>query len=139
MATKSKPFSLLMTHTIVRSGAIQPGYNQSWGTQTAGTQTWGYPDGGVPRPGKLGLVADPVIKVIARLEFEDGLRTGVLLRDCWSPWGGRTYPRINYKPLWGCRLVLGWVWLSEAPHFRPNSNILGSAHWWYYITAVMWC
>ena len=27
----------------------------------------------------LGLVADPVIKAIARLKFEDGLRTGVLL------------------------------------------------------------
>ena len=26
---------------------------------------------------KLGLVADPVIKANARLEFEDGLRTGV--------------------------------------------------------------
>ena len=26
----------------------------------------------------LGLVAGPVIKAIARLEFEDGLRTGVL-------------------------------------------------------------
>ena len=27
---------------------------------------------------QLGLVADPVIEAIARLEFEDGLRTGVL-------------------------------------------------------------
>ena len=27
---------------------------------------------------ELGLVADPVIEAIARLEFEDGLRTGVL-------------------------------------------------------------
>ena len=27
---------------------------------------------------KLGLVADPVIEAIATLEFEDGLRTGVL-------------------------------------------------------------
>ena len=26
---------------------------------------------------ELGLVADPVIEAIARLEFEDGLRTGV--------------------------------------------------------------
>ena len=31
----------------------------------------------------LGLVADPVIEAIARLEFEDGLRTGVLLGGCW--------------------------------------------------------
>ena len=61
---------------------------------------------------KLGLIADPVIEAIARLEFEDGLRTGVLLGGCWCPWGGRTYPRINTKPPWGRGLVLGWVWLS---------------------------
>ena len=40
---------------------------------------------GIAVPKKLGLVADPVIKAIARLEFEDGLRTGVLLGDCWGP------------------------------------------------------
>ena len=34
---------------------------------------------------KLGLVADPVIETIERLEFEDGLRTEVLLGDCWDP------------------------------------------------------
>ena len=34
---------------------------------------------------KLGLAADPVIKAIARLEFEDGLRTGVLPGGCWDP------------------------------------------------------
>ena len=34
----------------------------------------------------------------------------------WAP------PRVNFKPPWGCGLVLGWVWLSEGPHFRPNSN-----------------
>ena len=32
---------------------------------------------------KLGLVADPVIEAIARLEFENGLRTGVLPGGCW--------------------------------------------------------
>ena len=32
----------------------------------------------------LGLVADPVIEAIARLEFEDGMRTGVLLGGCWG-------------------------------------------------------
>ena len=31
---------------------------------------------------KLGLVADPVIEAIARLEFEDGLRTVVLPGGC---------------------------------------------------------
>ena len=79
----------------------------------------------------LRSVAGLVIQATGRTEFEDGLRTGVLLGDCWCPWGGRTYPRINFKPLWGCGLVLGWVWLSEGPHFRPNSNLLGSAHRWY--------
>ena len=63
-------------------------------------------------PFKLGLVADPEIEAIARLEFENGLRMGVLLGGCWCPWGSRTYPRINTKPPWGCGLVLGWVWLS---------------------------
>ena len=34
---------------------------------------------------ELGLVADPVIEAIARLEFEDGLRMGVLPEGCWGP------------------------------------------------------
>ena len=34
---------------------------------------------------KLGLVADPVMEVIARLEFQDVLRTGVLLGGCLDP------------------------------------------------------
>ena len=63
-------------------------------------------------------VAGSVIQASGTVEFEDGLRTGVLLGGCWCPWGGRTYPRINFKPLWGCGLVLGWVWLSEGPHFQ---------------------
>ena len=33
---------------------------------------------------KLGLVADPVIEAIARLEFEDSLRMGVLFGGCWG-------------------------------------------------------
>ena len=69
-----------------------------------------------------------VIQATGRVEFEDGLRTGVLLEDCWCPCSGRTYPRINFKPLWGCGLVLGWVWLSEGHHFRPTSNHLGTAN-----------
>ena len=39
---------------------------------------------------QLGLGADPVIEAIARLEFEDGLRTGVLPGGCWYPCGDRT-------------------------------------------------
>ena len=34
---------------------------------------------------QLGLVVDPVIEAIARLEFEDGMRTGVLPGGCWGP------------------------------------------------------
>ena len=31
------------------------------------------------------LVADPVIKAITRLEFEDGLKMGVVPGGCWYP------------------------------------------------------
>ena len=31
------------------------------------------------------------------------------------------------------------MWLSEGPQFRTNSSLLGSAHWWYQITAAIWC
>ena len=60
----------------------------------------------------IGKALDLLIEAIARLEFEDGLRTGVLPGDCWGPWGSCNYPRINTKPPWGCGLVLGAVWLS---------------------------
>ena len=40
---------------------------------------------------KPGLLEDPVIEAIARLEFEDGLRTEVLPGVCWYPYGNRTY------------------------------------------------
>ena len=39
---------------------------------------------------KLELVVDPVIEAIARVEFEDGLRTGVLPEGCRYPCGGHT-------------------------------------------------
>ena len=38
----------------------------------------------------LGLIVDPVIEAIARLEFEDGLRMGVLPGGCWYPCGSCT-------------------------------------------------
>ena len=63
-------------------------------------------------------VAASVIQAIGTVEFEDGLRMGVLLGGCWYPWGSRTYPRTNTKPPWGCGLVLGWVWLSQGPHLQ---------------------
>ena len=72
-----------------------------------------------------------VIQATGTVKFEDGLRMGVLPGGCWCSCGGSTYPRINIKPPRGWGLVLGWMWLSEGPHFRPNSNLLGSAHCWY--------
>ena len=36
---------------------------------------------------QLGLVADPVIEAIAKLEFEDGLRTGVIHGGLLVPFG----------------------------------------------------
>ena len=62
----------------------------------------------------LGLVAGPVIEAIARLVFEDGLRTGVLPGGRWYPCGGCTYPRINSAPL-------GGVVVKRTP-VRPNSD-----------------
>ena len=65
-------------------------------------------------------VVGSVIQASGTVEFEDGLRTGVLLGGYWCPWGGHTYPRINTKPPWGCGLVLGWVWLSLGPQFQTK-------------------
>ena len=67
----------------------------------------------------LGLVADPVIEAIARLEFEDGLRTVVLPGGCWCPCGGCTYPRINFKPL-GVRVGLGLGVVVIRTSFRVH-------------------
>ena len=67
-------------------------------------------------------VAGSVIQATGTVEFEDGLRTGVLPGGCWCPCGGRTQPRIKSKPPWGCGLVLGAVWLSKRSPVRPNSN-----------------
>ena len=55
----------------------------------------------------LRSVAGLVIQATGRTEFEDDLRTGVLLGGCWCPWGGRTYPRINFNTLRGCRSWVG--------------------------------
>ena len=47
---------------------------------------------------KLGLLADAVIETIARLEFEDGLRTEVFHGGCWQPCGVRTWPKTKSNP-----------------------------------------
>ena len=35
------------------------------------------------------FVTGSVIQVTGTVEFEDGLRTGVLQEDCWCPYSGR--------------------------------------------------
>ena len=51
--------------------------------------------------------AGSVIQATGTLEFEDGLRAGVLLGGCWCPCGGCTYPRINPKPPYGVQVGPG--------------------------------
>ena len=47
----------------------------------------------------LGLVAGPVIEAIARLEFEDGLRTEVLPGDSWCHLYGFFMITQNINPI----------------------------------------
>ena len=47
---------------------------------------------------KLGFVADPVIKAIARLEFENDLWMEVLSGGCWYHCGGHILPGIKSAP-----------------------------------------
>ena len=71
--------------------------------------------------GKLGLVADPVIEVIARLEFEDGLRTGVPLEAAGALRAAAPNLVSIPNPSWGA----GWSWepcgCHRDPLVRPNS------------------
>ena len=50
---------------------------------------------------RLASVAGAVIQAIGRLEFEDGLRTGVLQEDCWCPCAVRTKPMVTAKHPFG--------------------------------------
>ena len=59
----------------------------------------------------LGLVAGPVIEAIARLEFEDGLRTGVLPGEYGALGLAALILGSIQTPL-GMWLVLGAVLLS---------------------------
>ena len=45
----------------------------------------------------MGLVADPVIEAIARLEFEDSMRTGVLLGGCTANCYSKTTALLRQK------------------------------------------
>ena len=79
----------------------------------------------------LGLIADPVIEAIVRLEFEDSLRTGVLPGGFWYPCGGLTLPRINSAPPRGCGLVMGVVQLSQEPLSNQIPTLPSSVLQWY--------
>ena len=48
------------------------------------------------------LIADPVIQAIGRPEFEDGLRTGLLLAGCLCHCVDRFKAKINSKFPLGC-------------------------------------
>ena len=70
---------------------------------------------------KLGLVADPVIEAIARLESEDGMRTGVLeaagaLRAAAPNLGSISNPPEGASWSWG------QCGCHRDPPVRPNSN-----------------
>ena len=71
---------------------------------------------------KLGLIADPVIEGIARLEFEIGLRTGILLGGCWALRAAAPSLGSIPNPL-GSE---GWSWgqcgCHRDPPVRPNSR-----------------
>ena len=63
-----------------------------------------------------GVVAGFVTQATGTLEFEDGLRTGILPESC--PCGGCIYLRINSKPRWGA----GWFWFGCVCHKDPTSD-----------------
>ena len=64
---------------------------------------------------KLGHVADPVIEAIERLEFEDGLETGVIPRGCWYPCGGYTL-KDQFCNTQG---IADWSWGQCGCHKDP--------------------
>ena len=70
----------------------------------------------------MGLVVDPVIETITTLQFEDGLRMGVLLGGCWALIAAApSLASIPNRP-WGA----GWSWgrcgCHRDPPVRLNSN-----------------
>ena len=54
-------------------------------------------------------VVGSVIHAVGTMDFEDGLRMGVLSRGFWYHCGDCTRPRINSNSLLGCRLFMGSV------------------------------
>ena len=73
---------------------------------------------------ELGLVADPVIEATVRLEFEDGLRTGVP-EACWYLCGGRSLG--SSRTPWGRRVLVS---LSLGPLSDQILTLPSSLHQW---------
>ena len=79
---------------------------------------------------KLGLVADPVIEAIVRLEFEDGLRTTISLKAAGAL--RAAVPHLGSIPnppggagwSWGSVVVIGTLLSDQIP------VLLSSAHRW---------
>ena len=57
---------------------------------------WGYQE----------FVVGSVIQAIGMVEFEDGLRTGVLQEDCWCPYSGRATLESDMARPWRPALTL---------------------------------
>ena len=79
-----------------------------------------------------------VVQTTGKVEFEDDLRKEVFHRGYWCHCGDCTKPRINSNTLLGGGLVLGVVQLSYGP-LSEQIQILCTSHYWYLITAVIWC
>ena len=82
----------------------------------------------------LESVGGSVIKAAGTVEFEDGFRMGAdldgsppcrLLVSLWRPHQSKNQFQTPLGMRFGPRLGVGVL------HFRPNSNLLGSTHWWY--------
>ena len=80
----------------------------------------------------MGLVVDPVIETITTLQFEDGLRMGVLLGGCWALRAAAPSLGSIPNPLgvwvglggtqWGGVIVIGTLLSDRIP------ILLSSAH-----------
>ena len=100
-------------------------------------------EGSIQLAQRLASIAVAVIQAIGRLEFEDGLRTGVLQEDCWCPCGIRTKNMVTAKHPFGVRHDLeGGVDGDLCPLSKPNSNrrvphskVLTLVH----LVGMLWC
>ncbi len=71
---------------------------------------------------RLGLVADPVIQAIGRLDFEDGLRAGTTVEVITDTHSVNTNPEVSVRPLWE-------VWQIHSctqRAYNPKPAVVGS-------------